>query len=202
MTNLRVTFRNIAQVVLYECEFKGQFSDGNWENAEPYDAWKQPCDAVASVAKPGEALGTHNFYPRILYGFSSPNLLDCCGDRMIFWVKSAMAYPEKVQEMIANEWTWETDHAQDPKIALQSYTLAQLKTDLRDMSRIWAGRPSAEEERAQKKAEKAQREIDDREYKLRQIESNRAYARKLLTERVAKLQEDLGKAQAELTQYE
>jgi len=164
-----VRFRNTAQVVLYECEFKGQFSDGNWENTMPYDHWEIPCKAKAVVGEPGEKLGPVNFWPRVLYGFSSPDLLSCIGDRMLFFVHYCAAFQPTD---FSNHWDWEdlfADGKASPEeqaklaYAADHYKMADLKRDLKDMSRIWAGKGTIEEE----KAEKAAQEARDREYEAK-----------------------------------
>ena len=167
-----VRFRNTAQVVLYECEFKGQFSDGNWENTMPYDHWEIPCKAKAVVGEPGEKLGPANFWPRVLYGFSSPDLLSCIGDRMLFFVRYCAAF---LPTNFDAHWDWEkwgeafVEGEVSPEeqskftAACRAYSMADLKRDLKDMSRIWAGKGTIEEE----KAEKAAQEARDREYEAK-----------------------------------
>jgi len=84
-----INFRNERQVTLYECELKGQISDGHWENARPYGHWKIMCNAEARV---GEPLGP-NFWPRRRYNFAAKDLIDVVGHRMLFQVKLKILYP-------------------------------------------------------------------------------------------------------------
>ena len=84
-----INFRNIYQVTLYECELKGQISDGYWENARPYDHWKIMCAAEARV---GEPLGP-NFRPKRKYNFAAKDLIDVVKYRMLFQVKLKILYP-------------------------------------------------------------------------------------------------------------
>jgi hypothetical protein len=84
-----ITFRKKEQVILYVCELEGQLSDGHWENATPRDHWKIMCNAEVKVGEP-----SINFTPRRRYGFSAPILIDAVGDRMIFYVKFYMTFPE------------------------------------------------------------------------------------------------------------
>lgn len=88
----KVYFRNRNQVILYECELKGQISDGNWENSQPFHHWEKPCNAEALVAKNEKELGL-NFYPSLNYGFSSPRLFDVVKYRMLFYVKIYNTFP-------------------------------------------------------------------------------------------------------------
>jgi len=87
--NKIINFRNEHQVTLYECELKGQISDGYWENSRPYGHWKIMCNAEARV---GEPLGP-NFWPRRRYNFAAKDLIDVVGHRMLFQVKLKILYP-------------------------------------------------------------------------------------------------------------
>jgi len=84
-----INFRNEVQVALYECELKGQISDGHWENSRPYDHWIRMCKAKAKV---GEPLGP-NFYPMRTYNFAAKPLVDVVGQRMLFIAKLKMLFP-------------------------------------------------------------------------------------------------------------
>jgi hypothetical protein len=88
---LSVGFANIAQVVLFESELKGQISDGNWENSSPQDHWKKPCNAKAFVAQSAAELGT-DWVPIRYYNFADPELLDVVAERMIEYVKFYSQY--------------------------------------------------------------------------------------------------------------
>jgi len=167
-----INFRNERQVTLYECELKGQISDGHWESARPYDHWKIMCRAEAKV---GEPLGP-NFWPRCRYNFAAKDLVDVVGQRMLFQVKLKILYPslsyqtvrdldilvdcetgesrvEWLMERAASDQYWKeriteakqnlgvtTDEELIDAVAgvveFTGYTLAELKKDLKDMSRI------------------------------------------------------------------
>lgn len=107
-----IYFRNELQVALYEQELKGQISDGLWENSTPYNHYQRMCNAKARVAdsRINDKLGCVDFYPLRRYGFSSPLLFDCVGDRML---AIARAVPG---------WA--------------NITPKELKRELRDMSKI------------------------------------------------------------------
>lgn len=94
-----IRFRNKTQVILFECELKGQISDGNWENARPDDHWKTPCAAECRVATADENFGP-NFIPKRTYNFSDPDLLAIVGDRMIAYVKASIAFPDLPVEAV------------------------------------------------------------------------------------------------------
>ncbi|MCD6214568.1 MAG: hypothetical protein J7J46_06290 [Candidatus Desulfofervidus sp.] len=91
-----INFRNKRQVTLYECELKGQISDGYWENARPYDHWKIMCRAEAKV---GDPLGP-NFRPRRAYNFAAKDLIEVVGHRMLFQVKLKILYPSMSYQTI------------------------------------------------------------------------------------------------------
>lgn len=87
----KIKVANLAQLILLECELKGQISDGKWENARPYEHWRPPCRAEVTVAEPGEKVGI-NFTSKP-YNFVDKELLEIVGDRMINAVKFHTAYP-------------------------------------------------------------------------------------------------------------
>ena len=130
--------RNVAQVVLYECEMKGQMSDGFWENSLPNNHWRQPCEADAFVGSE-EELG-RNFFIMRMYNFANPELLEWCGDRMLFWVRCIMAHPELIRDL-DNHWDWEKRFAKDLLVASQPYDMKQLRKDLRDMTNLFRIEP-------------------------------------------------------------
>lgn len=85
-----IRFSNANQVVLYECELKGQMSDGQWENSRPSNHWEIMYDAKAVVAEDLSGTGK-NFRPRRKYNYADPGLVNIVGDRMIWYVKCAQA---------------------------------------------------------------------------------------------------------------
>lgn len=96
MSNM-IRFANAAQAILFECELKGQISDGHWENSRPYDHYKIMCDAKITHAFHGETDGAvigKNFRPMRKYNFNDRFLIDCVGQRMIGYVKFFTAFPE------------------------------------------------------------------------------------------------------------
>lgn len=106
-----IRFANRAQEILFECELKGQISDGFWENALPHDHYKMMCAAHVSHAHDADATGAvvgKNFRPMRKYDFTNRELLDIVGQRMINFVKVYMAFPELSYD---NHWDYacETD---------------------------------------------------------------------------------------------
>ena len=91
-----INFRNEIQVTLYECELKGQISDGYWEDSRPLDHWICMCKAKAKV---GEPLGP-NFYPMRTYNFAAKSLIDVVGQRMLFQAKLKMLFPHLSLQVI------------------------------------------------------------------------------------------------------
>lgn len=85
MGTLRV--RNLAQKVLWEQELTGQLSDGNWENARPYDHWEPWCDADCVVDP--DNVGRDFYAQRDSYGFNRSDLLEIIGERMVEYVRVA-----------------------------------------------------------------------------------------------------------------
>lgn len=90
MGTLRV--RNLAQKVLWEQELSGQISDGHWENASPHDHWEAWCDAKVVVDP--ENVGRDFWARRESYNFTSKDLLDVVGDRMVEAVRVATGNAE------------------------------------------------------------------------------------------------------------
>jgi len=104
--------RNAAQKILFEQELVGQISDGMWENV-PGDHWQCWSDAtvvVAATLPSGEQAPVgRNFYAqKSNYRFNSTDLLSCVGDRMLASVQAELG-------------SW--------------YTLADMRADLRDLSK-------------------------------------------------------------------
>ena len=106
--NDQIVWENPQQKILWDKELSGQVSDGNWENAYPFDHWERPCKAESLVAKEGQRAGL-NWMPRKTYGFNNTELLSIVGDRMLAEV--TFHYPE--------------------------YTWQQMRLDLRGMSRLF-----------------------------------------------------------------
>jgi len=77
--------RNLAQKVLWEQELSGQISDGRWENSSPHSHWEPWCDATIVVDP--EHVGRNFYARRESYNFSSKELLDIVGDRMLRYVQ-------------------------------------------------------------------------------------------------------------------
>jgi len=76
-----IYFRNNIQKALFECELKGQISDGNWENSRPMNHWEGPCRAAIEVDPTNPRVD--GVYLRRLYDFANKELLDIVGQRMV-----------------------------------------------------------------------------------------------------------------------
>jgi hypothetical protein len=110
-TNNEITFKNNNQKVLYITELSGQISDGMWENSRPHNHWQPMCDAQIKVGNPNI-----NFSPLRKYHFETSELL-CVRNRMKFWVKLSMAYPEFLKdENLEDHWTYDLSDGADIKI--------------------------------------------------------------------------------------
>ncbi len=81
---------NEVQRILMVQEITGQLSDGAWENARPYEHWKNWCDA--EVVVDAEAQGRNFSALKDNYGLHS--LIEYIGDRMLFIAKFAHLHPE------------------------------------------------------------------------------------------------------------
>jgi hypothetical protein len=133
-----IRFSNRNQVVLYECEIKGQLSDGFWENAEPLDHWENMCEAVVKEATGNEKLGCLGFRPAIEYDFADPDLIEVVGDRMIESVKTVICFPEYYTRM-GSHWSWKLTDIEQAQVDKIEYTEEDLVNDLREMSDIVNG---------------------------------------------------------------
>ncbi|MHC4092968.1 MAG: hypothetical protein ACYSVY_22280 [Planctomycetota bacterium] len=166
-----IRFENAVQVALYKCEISGQLSDGHWENASPHDHWEIMHDAWIGVESEQFPAGC-NFRPRRRYNFASPELLDVIGQRMLHYARLANAgigvelieaidntlfdLDGEIRTEIRDDLTgdyWDQKRTQlklfDPEavraiITDESYTMADMRSDLRSMSQIVnSGRNSA-----------------------------------------------------------
>ena len=85
-----IKFRTPTQVAIFECELKGQISDGMWENTSNTDsrAW---CMAEVGVASTPAEVG-RNFNPRKdNFNFARKDLLEVVGERMKNYARLALA---------------------------------------------------------------------------------------------------------------
>lgn len=83
--NGHIYFRTYTQVALWECEIKGQISDGMWENSNPSAHWKFWCDLEGTMAvdEPCVVPLDEKKYDvrKTRYGLS--RLIPIIGDRML-----------------------------------------------------------------------------------------------------------------------
>lgn len=83
---------NPVQKALFLQELSGQISDGYWENSRPndhYQYWRLDFDQVIVDGSLG-----HNFHAPRKYNFLAKDLLDVVGDRMLFYAKMTLLFPE------------------------------------------------------------------------------------------------------------
>src|SRR5476649_430202 len=102
MVKETLTVRNIEQAAAW-LELDGQISDGFWENATPHDHYKPWCNAMVRVANTGEPIEVlgRNFYARKdNYNFTSPELLDVVGKRMLATVRIARRFGLEVASIL------------------------------------------------------------------------------------------------------
>jgi hypothetical protein len=77
----KINFRNAVQAALFTHELVGQISDGMWENARPQRHWLVWAEAEVGVNP--EKLGKNFLAIKQNYDFSSTDLLDVVGERML-----------------------------------------------------------------------------------------------------------------------
>lgn len=85
-----LAFRNHIQAALFEVELKGQISDGAWENSRPHDHYKAWCNAKVIVEPTN--LGKDFYAQRERYNFSSKDLLDVIGNRMLSYGRLSLIF--------------------------------------------------------------------------------------------------------------
>lgn len=160
----QIHFENKTQVWLWYGEIMGQLSDGMWENAPPRNHWEPLADANVSVGTPG----MKDVWTKRIYNFSRSDLLSLVGDRMLWYGKGAIAYPniaddESVIRAIgvvgqtqgklfydfqksdfakAEEYTGDNLALIVTKLNDAKYSRSQMVGDLKQMSDVIAGRKS------------------------------------------------------------
>lgn len=87
MNKYALVVRNEAQKILFDEELMGQLSDGMWENTRPFDHWKVWADCDVVVAGPDDEVGRTFYAAKSNYNFTSRDLLDVVGDRMLEYVQ-------------------------------------------------------------------------------------------------------------------
>ena len=151
-----INFRNNVQAVLFQVELSGQISDGMWENARPYDHWQPWCGAEVRVNPSNMGI---NFYPRKNnYNFTSKELLDCIGERMVWacnlaekgydlaTIETFYDFFDRIGESPLNEYWTKKRALMVEKFGSYenlikgrengSYDLKKLKAELKDMKTI------------------------------------------------------------------
>jgi hypothetical protein len=94
-----LTFRNLAQKILWESEIVGQLSDGHWENSRPHDHWKAWSNAKVEI---GEKVGRDFSVKREQYALRSKFLLDIVGKRMLTQVRLGLKYGADKMDLFAS----------------------------------------------------------------------------------------------------
>ena len=157
----KLVVRNIEQAAAW-LELDGQISYGMWENAKPHDHWHVWCDAKVLV---GPNVGRNFYAQKDSYRFDDKGLLDVVGLRMLGIVRIARALGMKAAKLHKHDvdtdgklsayhhndtfgghstyWTDKRNRIEETgadklKAALadESYTMNDLKRDLRDLRKI------------------------------------------------------------------
>lgn len=152
-----ITFRTAEQAAIFECELKGQISDGKWENTPDTD-WSKWCKAKVQV---GEKVGRAGFYPRKdNFNLAAPDLVSIVGKRMCTYARLAACgvalqdirkLADGVSDIYGNfvgipkhtgqYWDdvrrfldrWNLDWVEDILTDPEGYDLEDLKKDLKEM---------------------------------------------------------------------
>lgn len=164
-TTPTLTVRNIEQAAAW-LELDGQISDGHWENASPNAHWEVWCDAEVHVrsGRYAEPLGRNFDARKDNYNFTDRELLDVVGKRMLGIVRIARALGIEAARRLEHapdcetgriDWSYdfnqkhatevaellglnsiEVKNRVDDALADESYTMAHLLVDLRDLKQI------------------------------------------------------------------
>lgn len=150
--------RNDAQAILFEHELKGQISDGQWENALPYDHYEAWCDAIVDVDPAN--VGRDFYVRRKSYGFSREAFLEGICERMLGYVRVGLvfgrdlvprmehlveygelprdkgAYYDKLRAQFAGFTQADLDKIVAVSRDASIYSYEQMRRDLLDLSRI------------------------------------------------------------------
>ena len=157
-----LAFRNADQLVLWKYELLGQLSDGHWENSVPHTHWERWHDAEAIVDP--DNVGRDFWVQRDRYNFANKDLLDVVAKRMIGYVRIAKSLGAEVLERTELRWSVGCDGEltgykrdkmgnEDAGMVTRalenpSYTMKDLKRDLKDMGIIIKIRRDLTEENA------------------------------------------------------
>lgn len=90
MTVRTLSFRTATQAAIFECELKGQISDGHWENTSA-TGWQEWCNADVRVAPTPEDIGRDFHVVKDNFNFANKDLLDVVGERMKNYARLAIA---------------------------------------------------------------------------------------------------------------
>lgn len=154
-----LTFRTEIQKLLFTQELCGQISDGYWENARPDCHWVVWSNCEVRV---GENVGRDFYAKKSNYAFNSEVLLDVVGERMVGMVKAFKGIPnlslslggllgeysiqdlKRLAEKGDKYWVEKyeailkvaTEEEVEKAMSLESYSMKELRNDLREMSKI------------------------------------------------------------------
>lgn len=79
-----IWFTSKTALALWRTEFRGQLSDGMWENALPRDHWRFWCELSAGVGDKNVVVTDVPWMcKKTGYNFAAPALFDAIGDRML-----------------------------------------------------------------------------------------------------------------------
>ena len=125
-----------TQAVIFECELKGQISDGNWENSVPMKHWMAPCEATvivnpSNIGRNFRAMRTYAFAGAWLVNPKSENFVADCHNRSIAYAKFSMLFPNisikdihSFAYLIDSDrmWDYDNDHYRQKQARFASVT--------------------------------------------------------------------------------
>jgi hypothetical protein len=148
-----LTVRTATQAALFECELKGQLSDGAWENTAPHDHWECWSDATVVV---GSNVGRNFWARKSNYNFARKDLLEVVSERMIGYARIAKnlslpvakALTHAVSDDFTIDWSasWNKDReaavvalgytagSVDRALGDSTYGMKELRADLRELN--------------------------------------------------------------------
>jgi hypothetical protein len=132
-----IAFANHVQAALFEVELKGQISDGNWENAGPRGHWKPWCSATVIVDP--KNMGRDFYAQRERYNFTSGDLLDVIGNRMLSYARIALIFGHENVRLLENLLDMNGDYRGPPDY--QDHATSTHYADIRKQLNEFLGKP-------------------------------------------------------------
>jgi len=132
----QLNVRNIEQKIIFIGELQGQISDGNWENARPYNHYQDWMLKYDEIKVEPDNVGRTFWAMKDNYNFNSSNLWqwDEITNRVLTLVNACRTWPERTEELVRHHW--DLEKLVDLSAIKVTYTKRMLMTDLRDLKVI------------------------------------------------------------------